>query len=200
MERHAYVAGAVKWSFWFVEFRKAVELRQEGVSFAEIKRRSKEENLFGAATPARANMICNTVIRWMKALGEDFYELFLSSDVSTQKLFLLSAIMVDDTLFFDFLYEVIREKMLIGSNSFTDADIRIFFHNKQVQDERAAKWTDQTTKRLGKTYKAYLQNAGMTDKGKDERKILRPILDPALEGWLRDHDMAVIVRALTGEA
>ena len=200
MKRNAYSANAVKLAFWFLEFRKEVELLQDGKSFEEIKALSTDGNLFGTQTPARSKLIYNTVSRRIKALGDDFYDLFLESDIATQKLFALSSIMASDTLFFDFVYEVIREKMLIGSNSFTDADIRIFFHNKQVQDDKAAKWTDQTLGRLGQTYKQYLQNAGMTDDGKIERKILKPILDPSLEHWLQDHEMAVIVKALTGEA
>jgi len=200
MKKNAYSANAVKLAFWFLEFRKEVELLQEGKSFEEIKALSTEGNLFGTQTPARSKLIYNTVTRRIKALGNDFYDLFLESDIATQKLFVLSGIMASDTLFFDFVYEVIREKMLIGSNSFNDADIRIFFHNKQVQDEKAAKWTDQTLGRLGQTYKQYLQNAGMTDDGKTERRILKPILDPSLERWLSDHEMAVIVKALTGEA
>ena len=202
MKRNAYSANAVKLAFWFLEFRKEVELLQDGKSFEEIKALSTEGNLFGTQTPARSKLIYNTVTRRIKALGDDFYDLFLESDIATQKLFTLSGIMASDTLFFDFVYEVVREKMLIGSNSFTDADIRIFFHNKQVQDDKAAKWTDQTLGRLGQTYKQYLQNAGMTDDGKTktERRILKPILDPSLERWLSDHEMAVIVKALTGEA
>ena len=200
MKRNAYSANAVKLAFWFLEFRKEVELLQDGKSFEEIKALSTEGNLFGTQTPARSKLIYNTVTRRIKALGDDFYDLFLESDIATQKLFTLSGIMASHTLFFVFVYEVVREKMLIGSNSFTDADIRIFFHNKQVQDDKAAKWTDQTLGRLGQTYKQYLQNAGMTDDGKTERRILKPILDPSLERWLSDHEMAVIVKALTGEA
>ncbi|WP_102343501.1 DUF1819 family protein [Galactobacillus timonensis] len=200
MKRNAYSAGAVKFAFWFQEFRKEVELLQEGKSFEEIKNLSSEGNLFGTQTPARSRLIYNTVTKRIKALGDDFYDLYLESDIATQKLFVLSSIMASDTLFFDFVYEVIREKMLIGSNTFTDADIRIFFHNKQVQDETAAKWTDQTLNRLGRTYKAYLCEAGITDNGKTERKILKPILDPSFEHWLSDHEMAPIVKALTGEA
>ena len=200
MKRNAYSANAVKLACWVLEFRKEVELLQDGKSFEEIKALSTEGNLFGTQTPARSKLIYNTVTRRIKALGDDFYDLFLESDIATQKLFTLSGIMASDTLFFDFVYEVVREKMLIGSNSFTDADIRIFFHNKQVQDDKAAKWTDQTLGRLGQTYKQYLQNAGMTDDGKTERRILKPILDPSLERWLSDHEMAVIVKALTGEA
>lgn len=132
MKKNAYSANAVKLAFWFLEFRKEVELLQEGKSFEEIKALSTEGNLFGTQTPARSKLIYNTVTRRIKALGNDFYDLFLESDIATQKLFVLSGIMASDTLFFDFVYEVIREKMLIGSNSFNDADIRIFFHNKQV--------------------------------------------------------------------
>jgi hypothetical protein len=200
MDRHPYRAGAVKFAFWFLEFRKEVELLQAGKSFEEIKTLSEEGNLFGTQTSARSKLIYSTVSGRIKTLGDDFYDLFLKSDIATQKLFVLSGIMASDTMFFDFVYEVIREKVLIGSNTFTDADIRIFFHNKQVQDETAAKWTDQTLGRLGQTYKQYLLNAGLTDDGKKERKILKPILDPPLERWLQDHEMAVIVKALTGEA
>ena len=37
MNRKPYSAGAVKFSFWFIEFRKTVQLLAEGKSFSEIK-------------------------------------------------------------------------------------------------------------------------------------------------------------------
>lgn len=64
--------------------------------------------------------------------------------------------MANDTLFFDFVYEVIREKMILGSNEYADSDVRIFFKNKQVQDEKVAGWTEATIKRLGTCYKTML--------------------------------------------
>ena len=82
-----------------------------------------------------------------------------------------------DIKFLHRLYEVIREKMIIGLNEFADSDIRIFFNSKQAQDDKAAKWTEATLKRLGVCYKTLLFEAGMTDKGKDTRKIFVPILD-----------------------
>lgn len=36
MNKKEYSAGAVKLSFWFVEFRKTVELLNEGQSFSQI--------------------------------------------------------------------------------------------------------------------------------------------------------------------
>ncbi len=119
MERKEYSAGAVKHSFWFMEFRNEVKLLSEGKRFEEIKELCRNENIFAASTPERATQIFNTVSSRIKAIGDSFYPVFLDGDVSTQKIFNLAAIMVNDTLFFDFVYEVIREKMIIGSNEYS---------------------------------------------------------------------------------
>jgi len=47
--------------------------------------------------------------------------------------------------------------MIIGSNELADSDIRIFFRNKQNQDEKVAGWTDATIKRIGASYKSFLK-------------------------------------------
>lgn len=198
MERREYSAGAVKHSFWFMEFRKVVQLLSEGKTLDEIKKLNQEENIFGAPTVMRATQIFNTVSARIKMLDESFYPVFVTSEVSTQKLFNLVATMAYDTLFGEFVYEVFREKMIIGNDEFADSDIRVFFKNKQLQDEKVAEWTDATLKRLGACYKTLLYEAGMTDKGKECRKILKPILDPVMANWLKDHDMEIMVKALTG--
>lgn len=197
MNRREYSAGAVKFSFWFMEFKAAVKLLSEGMTLDEIKGKNQRENIFGAPTTLRASQIFSTVSARIKALDASFYSIFMDSDLATQKLFALVGAMAQDTLFFDFVYEVVREKMIIGSNEFSDSDINIFFRNKQLQDEKVAKWTDPTLKRLGKTYKTMLFEAGMTDKG-TPRTILKPILDPVMEHWLFDNGMEPIAKALTG--
>ncbi len=198
MERKEYSAGAVKLSFWFVEFRKTVELLNKGQSFSQIKSLVLNENLFAAPTTQRANQIFNTVTARIKSLDESFIPIFLQSDLSTQKLFALVAAMAYDTLFFDFVYEIIREKILLGICELSDSDVRIFFKDKQQQNEKVAKWTDATLVRLARCYKTMLYEAGIIDKANAARKILRPILDPAMVRWLELNDMDVYIKALTG--
>ena len=198
MERREYSAGGVKHSFWFMEFRKMILLLIAGKSIDEIKTLNQSENIFAAPTEMRATQIFNTVSSRVKMLNESFYQIFANSDVSTQKMFNLVAVMAYDSLFGEFVYEVIREKMIIGSNEFADSDIRVFFKNKQLQDEKVAIWTDATLKRLAGYYKTLLFEAGLTDKGKDTRKILKPILDPEMQNWLLDNDMEYMLKALTG--
>ena len=194
-----YSAGAVKHAFWFMEFRKVVTLRNERKTWEEIKKASEEENLFGAPTPARAKQIWNTVSARTKALDDSFYQIFMNGDLATQKLFALVAVMANDILFAEFVYEIIREKMIIGINEYSPSDIRLFFKHKQEQCEKAAGWTDQTLERLGHSYRNFLYEAGVTDNGRGIRKILKPILDPEMESWLKEQHMDYYLKALKGE-
>ena len=200
MKRNKYSAGAVKFSFWFMEFRKEVQLLSSGKTFDDIKKLNENENIFGASTPARAKMIYSTVTARIRSLDESFYSPFLDSDVSTQKLFTLAATLAYDTLFFDFIYEVFREKLIIGSNVLTDADFSIYFKNKQEQYEEVEKFTEATIKRLARSYKTMLFEAGVLDDNSraSERKILKPVLDPVLKHWLDDYGYGQIAKAMEG--
>ena len=197
--RNDYSASAVKHAFWFMEFRKVVTLRNEGKTWEEIKKASEEENLFGAPTPARAKQIWNTVSARTKALEDSFYPIFMNSDLAAQKLYALVAVMANDTLFAEFAYEIIREKMIIGINEYSPSDIRLFFKHKQEQSEKAAGWTDQTLVRLGHSYRNFLYEAGVTDNGRGIRKILKPIMDPEMVSWLKEQHMDYYLKALKGE-
>ena len=171
LENKPYSAGAVKHSFWFMEFRKVVSLRWEGKSWEEIKTMNEKENIFGAPTTLRATQIFNTVSARVKSLDDSFYPVFESCDLATQKLFDLVAAMTYDVLFGELVYEVVREKMIIGSNELADSDLRIFFKDKQQQSEKAASWTEATIKRLMASYKTMLFEAGVTNKAKNIREI-----------------------------
>ena len=87
-----------------MEFRKVVGLLADGKSLAEVKKLNQKENIFAASTVARASQIYSTVSGRIRMLDESFYQVFLASDLATQKLFALVAAMAYDTLFFDFIY------------------------------------------------------------------------------------------------
>lgn len=200
MKRNEYSAGAVSYTFWFLEFRKVVQLLSEGKTYDEIKKLSEEENIFGAPSKARAKNIYSATTARIKALDESFIPVFLDNDITTQKQFALAADLAYDTLFFDFVYEVVREKIIMGSNELEESDFRIFFKHKQEQDERVAGYTDETIRRLIRSYKTQLFEAGMLDDNTraKTRKILKPILDASVKHWLEDNGYGPIVKAMEG--
>ena len=198
MNRKDYSAGAVKHAFWFMEFRKVVSLRLEGKTWEEIKQLNENENIFGTPTKLRATQIFNTVSARVKSLDDSFYPIFDACDLASQKLFALVATMTYDVLFGDLVYELVREKMIIGSNELADSDLRIFFKDKQQQNDKVAKWTEATIKKLMVTYKSMLFEAGVTNKAKDIREIYKPLPDPAMEGWMKEQGMMYQLKAIMG--
>lgn len=96
-------------------------------------------------------------------------ELFLDSDLQTQKLINLIAVLKVDRLFFEFIYEVYREKSILGVLNNEEADVNIFFNNKEIQNEDVANWTDATMKKLRSAYMNFMVDTNLPEDGKMDK-------------------------------
>lgn len=198
MKRNEYSASAVKHQYWFNEFRQTVKLLNDGRSLDDIRKLVLEDNLYSASSVARAKQIFSTVTSRINELDSSFYRVFSYADLQTQKMFALIAAMAYDSLLFDLIYELIRDKMILGSYEIAEKEFVRFIEDKQRQDSNAATWTEATCKRLAGTYKAILFEAGILDSNKGDRKIIKPIIDVELSDWLNNNGMEIYLRALTG--
>lgn len=199
MHEKKYSASAVKLSFWFAEFRKVISFLHSGKSLNDIKELAVTDNIFSAATPMRSEQIFNTVTSRVLSLPEDYHNLFEKSNLETQKIIALIAVMETDALFYDFMNDVYREKLITGNTILTDADIRIFFTDKQRESEKVSGWTDATLDRLKRCYKTYLSEAGLLlERGKGDRKIIKPLIDNRLSALLAETNKNQIVSILLG--
>ena len=108
MDRRAecYSAGIMSESPWFLEFKKLVFLYHEGLTPAEVRKRCLDENVFGMQTERRVLTTFQYLNRRFQALDETLVELFCTSDLATQKIISLIAVVSGDRLFFEFLNEV----------------------------------------------------------------------------------------------
>jgi len=173
----------------------------EGKNMDEIKILNETENLFNAKTAYRGKTIFNAVAARIGAIPKDFIELFEKADISTQKLIIVIAVMAAESLFFDFMYEVYKEKLTMGDKTMTVSDFVQFFKNKQVQDEKVAGWTDKTFNRLGWAYRNVLLLSNlMKNTGKNEWAVEKPVINRQLADVLHKTKMGVFYSALTGEA
>lgn len=193
-----YSAGLVSQSFWFIEFKKVVKLISDGKSDDDIKTICTEENLFGAAKEYRAKRMCGYILNRAKTLDETMTDLFLSSDLTTQKIINLITILKGDRLFFEFMYEVYREKIILGIPNIEDTDLKVFFSKKEAEHEEIEVWKDSTKKKLRSTYITYLKEANLIAVSDNQKTITPPILDIALERYLEACGDTVIIKAITG--
>lgn len=193
-----YSSGLVSESFWFIEFKKIIKLRNEGKSWDDIRDLCLNDNLLGISKEYRAKRIYGYLKNRVDVLDEGLINIFINADLTTQKVINIIAIAKKNKLFFEFLYELYREKVLLGAIVLTDSDISIFFKNKQEQDEDISKWTDVTLKRLSSTYMNFLTDAGFLTVIDKQKRITPPILDISLENYLKDNDENQILKAIRG--
>ena len=198
MPKTDYSAGMVSKPFWFIEFKKVMTLLDKGVDYDEIKRISQEENLFGVPKIYRAKEIYNTVSRRAKSLDRKTINLFCSTDLSSSKALALLAVMKTDRLFFEFMYEVYREKIILGNATLEESDINIYMKNKQSQSDKVASWEDCTIKKLVNSYFNFLSDSGFILREGKVNKITPPILDNEVEQHLLELGMKNYLQAITG--
>ncbi|NMA84125.1 MAG: DUF1819 family protein [Epulopiscium sp.] len=198
MDTLQYSAGAVSKGFWFQEFKKYAELLQEGKTAGEIKDLQEEENILLAPSTSYGKKMIGEVMKRVQALPKGILEMFFHFTVSDQKLVNLLGIMMTDRLFFEYMYEVYREDMILGTKHFEDSRIRIFFKNKSEQSEKVAGYTEQTKKRLGTAYKTYLKEANLIVEEKDALIYHKPVMDLQLEDEMKSSLLYPYLKALTG--
>ena len=198
MVEKAYSAGLVSQSFWFVEMKKVIKLIDSGKNEEDIKKICIDENLFGAAKEYRAKRMYGYIWNRTKKLDKALIDLFCTSDLATQKIINLIAILRSDRLFFEFMFEVYREKKILGVPVMEDIDVNVFFKNKEIQSEDIAAWTDNTKRRLRSIYFNYLIDANLLTVVDKKKMITPPILDIALERYLETSGDNSIIKAITG--
>lgn len=198
MDKLTYSAGAVSKGFWFEEFKKYIQFLNEGKTPREIRNLQENDNVFLAPSPSYGKRMIGEISKRIKALPKEILDLFLHINISDQKLINLLGIMITDRLFFEFIYQVYREDIIIGRKHFEDSNSRVFFKNKSEESEKVAEYTDQTKRRLAGAYKTYLREAGLIIDDGESTLYNKPIIDLQLEEYLEKPELYPYLKALTG--
>ncbi len=199
METRNYSAGIISQSFWFNEFKQYLKLIYEKYDTEEIKALVIDNNLFGAPNERRARRIYGYISNRAACAEEPLQELFFSSDLETQKMINLICVIRRDKLFFEFLYEVYREKIIVGETCLSVSDANIFFNYKESQEDLIAGWTDATKRRLQSAYFNFMTESNLLRSDGKKYMITPHLLDIALERYLQAKGETAIIKAITGE-
>lgn len=194
-----YSASIISTSFWFLESKKVAELILEGYSKEEILNAALEDNIFQVETERRVRDITNTTYKRLNSFPEDVLEYFVRVDVNSAKVFVLISVLKSDKLFFEFMYEVFREHIVLGDLTLKNKDFEMFFDNKSYQSDIVSEWVDETLGRLKRAYNTMLSEAGVLDTSGNERVILLPFIDLKFKDILIKNDLGTYLYAITGE-
>ncbi|MGJ7043969.1 DUF1819 family protein [Thermoanaerobacterium thermosulfurigenes] len=185
--------------FLFKETKKAAELINKGFKEFEIKNKVKNDNIFQVNTETRRSEIASTVMRRLNVLDDFLIDKLANGEIDTSKQIVVYAIMKTDRLFFEFMHEVFREKILLQDFTLQDKDFNIFFDRKREQSKRVASWDDYTFYKLKQVYIRILFEAGFIKNQKNDREITRPIVEEDVAYHLKEIGDTKYLNALTGE-
>lgn len=193
-----YSAGIAAKGFWFLEFKKYLQLENMGKTKKEIREIQASENIFCSNTERTGLRILGETASRSKILDKELKDMFFDLDSQNQRIINLIAIMKSDRLFFEFIYHAYKEELMIGTEIFDLKIIRKFLSNKRAQDDDVANFTDGTIKRLCGAYSTYLKEAGLIDNVSGIMKIKRVVLDYRLEQILKKEKFSLIYKAIKG--
>lgn len=169
--------------YLYKETKKAASLINKGVSIDEIKTKSLEENVFQLESETRKREVASIITTRLKEVDSYIIDKIENSNIETSKVLVLYSILKTDRLFFEFINEVYKEKVMLKDMFIRDKDFNVFFQSKREQSDKVASWTEYTFKKLKQVYIRILFECGLIANQKGDREIKVPII----EGEVKEH-------------
>lgn len=192
-----YSAGMVSQVFAFVEAKKLAELLSKGFTKDEAWKKVESENLFQLRNATRLRRTFNYVYTRLGSLPEEMLMLLPVLDTENAKILVLISIMKTDLLFFEFVYEVYRGKIIVGEKMIENRDMNTFFDEKASQSDIVSSWSESGIQKLKNCYLRNLADAGLMESTKS--RVIKPALvNYRLEEMLEKYDMGTYLNAVKG--
>jgi hypothetical protein len=194
-----YSASMVSCLFWLAEMRKTAGFMMSGLGKEEIKKIALSENIYQVKASDRAIRILGVTYKRLESLPKVLVQSMATADIATAKQLVLISIMKTDRLFFEFVYEVYRERILLGENVLPDRDINRFFDDKLMQSNIVAGFSESAIQKLKQCFSRMLFEAGLISVAAGTRTITPVLLDYKIRKQLEDNGMSSFIHAITGE-
>ena len=194
-----YSASIVSKGFWILEFKRYVGYLKDGLSHSEIRTLQNEKNVFQAASKAYGIKIIGEMKRRTETLPEVILDYFSRTDVWKQKIINLLSVLMNDKLFFEYVYHSYRYEMILNTVEYSSSTARKFLSEKASQSEEIAGFSQASFKRMVGVYATYLREAGLLESVDGKTQYKRVYLDYELEQLMKDNNLELYVKAIKGE-
>lgn len=185
--------------YLYKETKRASILIKSGLKLNELKIKSLEDNIFQVESEARMRELASIITTRLKVLDEYLIDKIGNSNIETSKIIVLYVILKTDRLFFEFINEIYKEKILLKDLYIRDKDFGVFFQNKREQSEKVASWSEYTFKKLKQVYIRILFESGLIVNQKGDKKIRIPILENEVKEYLYKIGDKIYINAVLGD-
>lgn len=184
--------------FFYSETKKLAFLHKEGLNELEIRQQVLDENILQITSLARRKEVAAIITKRIHSLDEFLINKMITGSIETSKVIVLYAIIKTDRLFYEFIHEVITEKIIVNDLRLNEIDLDNYFETKKIQSKTVASWQDYTIYKLKQVYKRILFEAGFLKRNNNFHTITVPIIDPEVTKHLFQMDQTPFLRTILG--
>ena len=181
MNKKPYSSAIKKTAFKYSFSKQIAQMMRNGMDRNEVFNECFNRNAIGIDSKQRRREVTNVIYERLSRLDEFLLEQFVLGDVETSKFILVYAIACNDSLFFDFTFEVYRDALLGTKDYISTDDLDIFFKTKRETDLIVRGWSEKTIEDLSCGYRNILVESGMGVRIKKNIKAVRMLVHPAVE-------------------
>ncbi|MCR1973067.1 DUF1819 family protein [Clostridium sporogenes] len=163
MNNKKYSAKLTGESFLLYELKIVANLKRQGYSDKEIRKKVFDENLFQYKYKSSISRRLTPLIQRVNLLDEKLINKLIQDPLGDGVIINLYAIMKNDRLFFEFMKEIISPKIKNTNDILERKDINIYFDQKIEQNEEVSAWSEATIQKLKQVIKKILSEAGIIE-------------------------------------
>lgn len=199
MNKKPYSSAIKKTPFKYTISKKIAKLILAGFDRNEIYEKCYNENYVEIDSSQRRREVTNIVYERLLGLDQYLLNQFYNGDVITSKFILVYAIAKQDSLFFDFMFEVYRDALLSDKKYISIDDFDKFFEVKKESDIIVSEWGHFTLEQLAKGYRNILVESGLGHRVKRNVAVDKAMIHPEVQEHIKlIHDNEYI-QAMLGE-
>lgn len=195
-----YSAGMMSVPYLFTETQNTARLLLGNSSVQEAKEKVLVNNLYQMNSNYRAERYFSVIVRRLEALPHSLLPILAKGDLAQAKLLLVVAIACTDLLFFEFLHQVFRPAVNIGSKRLESADVNAFFDQKIRESDLVAGWSESTVRHLKSSFVKVLKEAGLLDRTREPRTIIPGYLPDNITKQLIEAGLSPYLAGVLGDA
>ena len=195
-----YSAAMTSRPYLYKETKIVASLLDNGADITDIKNISVEENIFQLEKEYRRIEVAQAITSRLKNIDPLIINKIANGTTELSKLLVVYIIMKHNRLFFEFINEVYREKIILRESTIKDKDFNIFFNRKKEESEKVNGWSEHTFKKLKNVFTIILVDSCMGVKKNGEIEIKVPLIDKDISNYLIAIGDKVYINAMEGIA
>jgi len=198
MKRQIYSSTIKTIPYMYYNSKKIARLIQSGKHEKELMSFCVENNILPVGSLDRTKEVASKIYDRLSYLDDVLLDAFIHSDTITSKFILLYAIMKQDRLFFEFMFEVYREAILNNKKYLSTDDFEHYFRVKGESNEKVASWGHYTLTQISKAYRNVLKESGFGESNKKNILVVSQIVHPDILAHIKDFGDQYFLNSILG--